>query len=44
LKIFVPLLKRKENSEFWWAETCVKVSKLGFGGEFASFEGLSATC
>jgi hypothetical protein len=44
LKLFVSLPKRKENSEFWWAENRVKVSKCGFGGEFASFEGFSATC
>ena len=23
--------KRKENSEFWWAENRVEVSKCGFG-------------
>ena len=39
MKIFVPLSKRKENSEFWWAENRLVVSKRGFGGEFASFEG-----
>jgi hypothetical protein len=42
--IFVPEPKRKENSEFWWAENRVKVSKHGYGGEFASFGELSASC
>jgi hypothetical protein len=35
--------QRKENSEFWWAENRVKVSKRTFGGKYASFEALSAT-
>ena len=43
-KIFVPMAKRKENSEFWWAENRLEIRKRGFGGKFASFGGFSATC
>jgi hypothetical protein len=37
-------MKRKENSEFWWAENRVRIRKRGLGGEFASFERFFATC
>ena len=44
LQFFVPLAKRKENSEFWWAEHRVEVIRRMMVGKYASFEPLSASC
>ena len=43
LKIFVPLAKRQEISEFWYAEHRVEVTKRMMAGKYASFEPLSAS-
>ena len=44
LKIFVPLTKRQENSEFWCPENRAEVTKRPMAGKYASFEPLSANC
>ena len=44
LKIFVPLKKRQENSEFWYPENCVEVTKRMMAGKYASLEPLYANC
>ena len=44
LKIFVPLAKRQENSEFWCPKNRAEVTKRMMTGKYASFELLSANC
>ena len=44
LKIFVPLTKRQDISEFWCPESGVEVTKRPMAGKYASFEPLSASC
>ena len=43
LKIFVPLTKRQEISDFWCPENHAKVTKRMMAGKYASFESLSAS-
>ena len=44
LKIFVPLAKRQEFSDFWRAENRAEVIRRMIAGKYASFEPLSASC
>ncbi len=44
LQIFVSLMKRQENSEFWCTENRAEVTKRMMAGKYASFEPLSANC
>ena len=44
LQIFVSLMKRQENSEFWCTENRAEVTKRPMAGKYASFEPLSANC
>ena len=44
LKIFVPLTKRQDISEFWCPESGAEVTKRPMAGKYASFEPLSTSC
>jgi hypothetical protein len=43
LKIFIPLKKRQEISDFWCAEHRAEVIRRPMAGKYASFEPLSAS-